>query len=358
MLISFFLYISIFIFAALGIHLITVQPKKSIMDSVLMAFLSIVLVQVIHAAIFRDLLEGYKYVDRGAPFGLVYGPLLFFGYRASFGKSLQRKEILVHLLPLIIATGVYVFFLISRAFREEYAHIYYITLFSVIGISWVLYPIFLAFKRPASVSAATGIYRYAMIILVTLASFLLPLLIGRLNTNAPPSAPISNTVVFIGMLAAVVIVYFYLLEQMRIVPVTKEMPQVIEERLVEEKLQASTLREIPTPYFEKIKNYLSKERYLNPDFKLDNMSKDLGIPKNIISQYFNQVYKDGFVRTVNSWRIAYACQLLLKEDVEFNIEDLAFKCGFSSRASFYRNFNQEKACTPLEYREQYLSVKV
>lgn len=88
------------------------------------------------------------------------------------------------------------------------------------------------------------------------------------------------------------------------------------------------------------------------------MSKDLGIPKNIISQYFNQVYKDGFVRTVNSWRIAYACQLLLKEDVEFNIEDLAFKCGFSSRASFYRNFNQEKACTPLEYREQYLSVKV
>lgn len=145
------------------------------------------------------------------------------------------------------------FFLISRAFREEYAHIYYITLFSVIGISWVLYPIFLAFKRPASVSAATGIYRYAMIILVTLASFLLPLLIGRLNTNAPPSAPISNTVVFIGMLAAVVIVYFYLLEQMRIVPVTKEMPQVIEERLVEEKLQASTLREIPTPYFEKIK---------------------------------------------------------------------------------------------------------
>lgn len=43
-----------------------------------MAFLSIVLVQVIHAAIFRDLLEGYKYVDRGAPFGLVYGPLLFF----------------------------------------------------------------------------------------------------------------------------------------------------------------------------------------------------------------------------------------------------------------------------------------
>lgn len=355
MLVTDLLYVAIFSVSFLAIHLGFIQKERSAMNTLLIVFLFVAILNMGHAYLFREVFSGYRYVDLGSPFGLIYGPLLFFGYRISHGRRIRNGEYIVHLSAFAIGFVAYVFFLINSNFREAYADSYYTALYTTIVISWSVYPIILILKGSKDTAVSSTIYRYAMIILIVLASFFLPLIVLRAGQHIVQDMPAARLVTLIAMLLAVLTVYFYLLNRLvefsRVVAVhsskIKQLPPLVIERI-------EPSREIPLPFFNKIKEYLTKDRYLNPAFKLETMSKDLSIPKHIISQYFQQVYEDSFVRTVNSWRIAYACQLLLKADVDFNVENLAFACGFSSRASFYRNFSQEKDCTPLAYREKYI----
>lgn len=351
------LYVAIFSVSILALHLGFIQKERSPMGTLLIVFLFIAIFNMGHAYLFREVFTGYRYVDLGAPFGLLYGPLLFFGYRISHGKRIRKAEYVVHLSAFVVALVAYGIFLSNGPLREAYAEMYYTVLYTTIVVSWSVYPIILILKGSKDTAVSSIIYRYAMIILIILASFFLPLIVLRAGQHITQDIIAARLVTMVAMLLAVLTVYFYLLNRLiefsRLMvvhtPKAKPLPPLIVDRV-------ESLREVPLPFFNKIKDYLTKDRYLNPAFKLETMSKDLSIPKHIISQYFQQVYEDSFVRTVNAWRIEYACQLLLQDDVDFNIENLAFACGFSSRASFYRNFSQEKDCTPLAYREKYFGI--
>lgn len=358
--IIFFAYTLIFVFGALGIHLVFIQPNKSLMDNVLLVFLCVAMLNVLSACIFRDVMVGYLYVDYAAPFGLIYGPLLYFGYSCTLDRKISRKSVFLHLIPFSLFLIVFLVFVSWTYFRETYSSVYYSALYAITVLSWAAYPMFLILKGRPMRSNSSSIFRYAMIILITLASFFLPLIVIRASRNTAADIPVFRLIVFVAMLLGVVLVYFHLLEQLKLASAAQSEAKeanLLPAKAVEEDVKVSPVLEIPAHYFLKIQQYLAKDRFLNASFKLADMSKELGVTKYLISQYFQQVYQDSFVRKVNSWRIAYACQLLLKPDVELNMEDLAFKCGFSSRASFYRNFNQEKACTPLEYRENYTNSK-
>lgn len=361
--IIFFAFTLIFVFGILAIHLITMQRTRTLMNNVLLTFLCTALLNVVSACIFRDVLKGYFYVDYAAPFGLIYGPLLYFGYMSTLDREISRSTVLIHLTPFFIFLFAFIVFVSWTSFRETYAATYYSILYAFTVLSWAAYPLFLILKGRPARNNSSSVFRYAMIILITLASFFLPLIVIRASRNTEADIPVFRLIVYVAMLLGVVLVYFHLLEQLRS-PVSADMDEAEEgEPVLDVKVPVLAAKEplaqeIPAVYFKKIQQYLQRDRYLNADFKLADMAKELNVPKYIISQYFQQVYQDSFVRTVNAWRVAYACQLLLKNSVDLSMEDLAFKCGFSSRASFYRNFNQEKACTPLEYREKYTADQV
>ncbi len=103
-------------------------------------------------------------------------------------------------------------------------------------------------------------------------------------------------------------------------------------------------------YFcELIINHLEKSKaYLNPDYNLSDLAKDLNSSPAKVSQAINQELNKNFSDLINSYRIETAKQILVTES-HLSVEGVALNAGFSSRATFYRAFKKQTGVSPIEY---------
>ena len=360
--ISDFLYVSILTVSILTLYLGFIQIERGAMNKLLVVFVCITLFNIVYSYLFREVFVEYRYVDWGSPMGLLYGPLLFYCYRISHKRRISKWDFIIHSCTFVLWIIGYTVFLVSPNFRERYGDMYYSVLDINIVLSWAIYPIVVILKGRKDIAVKYVFYRYMMMILIVLSSFFIPLIILYSGEKVVKEIPMAHLIILIGILLSIITVYFYFLNAIiHSVRSTDSSTLLVATQPKDSAIDVESLeapREIEPIFYNKINKYLTKEYFLNPAFKLEKMSTDLGIPKPIISQYFQQVYGDSFIRKVNAWRIEHACKLLLNDEVNFNIENIAFACGFSSRASFYRNFSQEKDCTPLAYREKYADLKV
>ena len=95
--------------------------------------------------------------------------------------------------------------------------------------------------------------------------------------------------------------------------------------------------------------WLAKEKpYLNPDFQLSDLHQILPLNRSYLSRFINSAYGCSFYQWVNDLRIEEA-KRLMTEQPELKIQDLADRCGFSSRQVFARAFVRETGFTPSEW---------
>jgi len=95
--------------------------------------------------------------------------------------------------------------------------------------------------------------------------------------------------------------------------------------------------------------WLAKEKpYLNPDFQLSDLHQILPLNRSYLSRFINTEYGCTFYQWVNDLRIEEA-KRLMTEQPELKIQDLADRCGFSSRQVFARVFVRETGFTPSEW---------
>lgn len=102
---------------------------------------------------------------------------------------------------------------------------------------------------------------------------------------------------------------------------------------------------------EMILNYLNSEKpFVDPDFNLDDLTKQLDVPKHHIYYCLNSVLKIKFITLRTQMRIDLAKEYLLKGDLEKqSMEGIWLKTGFSSRTNFFVAFKEVTGYTPLEY---------
>lgn len=358
-----FLYAIIFTIALQALLLWRWIRERNTIDNILSIFLVQMLIDVSLMFLFTEVFPGKEYVSTAAPFGLTFGPFLFWIYRILEGKSIRKDRLLLHFFPFFLGVVAYIAFLSSPIFRADIASDYYVILYGAMCISWVGYPIFVLTARKETADINLGVFKYTMIVLLILTSFMLPF-VWEIYKGGMQEEPLMTGVIVIGaMLSGVSLIYWYMLGRFRNVfaplPVVIESAPVSNLHLLEdesrEDIETKQLPDVTDEYNCKIAEYLMLERYFDPSFKLEQMAQDLNIPKSFISLYFTQVHADGFVKTINSWRIAKACEMLMAKELDMSMEELAFACGFNSRASFYRNFSLEKGCSPMAYREKKLS---
>ncbi|MFD2553610.1 helix-turn-helix domain-containing protein [Sphingobacterium tabacisoli] len=355
-----FLYASIFVIALQALLLSFGIQNRNTIDNILSVFLIQMLVDVSFMFLFTEVFPGMEYVSTAAPFGLTFGPFLFWIYRILEGKEVSRGKLWLHFIPFLLGVIGYVVFLCSPLFRSSYTIGYYTVLYGAMCASWVLYPIFVLTAKKGPENINLGVFKYTMIVLLILTSFMLPFVWENYKGGVKEEPLMTGIVVIGAMLAGVSLIYWYMLGRLR-VPLVAEAErnseQIADVQLVPLLSPEGESRQsiyISTVHQRKIAEYLATEKYFDASFKLEQMAQDLNIPKSFISQYFTQVYSEGFVKTINSWRIARACDMLMSAELDMSMEELAFACGFNSRASFYRNFNLEKGCSPMVYREQNL----
>ncbi len=355
-----FLYATIFVIALQGLLLSFGIQNRNTIDRILSVFLIQMLVDVSFMFLFTEVFPGMEYVSTAAPFGLTFGPFLFWIYSILEGKVVSRAKLWLHFTPFFLGLIGYVVFLCSPLFRNSYTIGYYTILYGAMCVSWVLYPIFVLTAKKGPDNINLGVFKYTMIVLLILTSFMLPFVWENYNGGVKEEPLMTGVVVIGAMLAGVSLIYWYMLGRFRL-------PLVLEDGrghekvvdvpfvpLLAQEVESRQSTDVSNLYQHKIAEYLASEKYFDASFKLEQMAQDLNIPKSFVSQYFTQVYSEGFVKTINAWRIAKACDMLVSAELDMSMEELAFACGFNSRASFYRNFNLEKGCSPMAYREQNL----
>ncbi|MEK6781179.1 MAG: helix-turn-helix domain-containing protein [Bacteroidota bacterium] len=118
-------------------------------------------------------------------------------------------------------------------------------------------------------------------------------------------------------------------------------------------IEAVNSTEIPRFIFEykdKINAFLkTTQRYLDPDFNIQDLSRETGLPRHHIQLLINKVEQKRFVEFMNEYRIDHLHQLVQQGELKRKtLETLASESGFSSKATFIRTIKKVTGKTPKE----------
>ena len=90
--------------------------------------------------------------------------------------------------------------------------------------------------------------------------------------------------------------------------------------------------------------------YTNPNLKIAELASMVGSTSHTLSYLFNQYLDKSYYDYINEFRIEEFKKIVMSEDCsKYTLEALAERCGFSSRASFFRSFKKATGITPNEY---------
>lgn len=90
--------------------------------------------------------------------------------------------------------------------------------------------------------------------------------------------------------------------------------------------------------------------YRKSDLSISELSSNLGVHPNYLSQVINQKEKKNFYDFVNAFRFEEFKRLIaVQKNQQYTLLSLAYDCGFSSKSSFNRYFKRATGQTPSEY---------
>lgn len=101
----------------------------------------------------------------------------------------------------------------------------------------------------------------------------------------------------------------------------------------------------------KLDHLMKNERpYTNPDLKISDLAKMIDSTAHALSFLFNQYLKTSYYDYINGYRVAEFKRMVKELDTsKYTLTALSQKCGFSSRASFFRHFKNITGITPAEF---------
>lgn len=101
----------------------------------------------------------------------------------------------------------------------------------------------------------------------------------------------------------------------------------------------------------RLEQLMKHERpYTNPDLKISDLATMTDTSSHALSYLFNQYLKTTYYDYINQYRVKEFQRLVRELDTSrYTLTALSQKCGFSSRASFFRHFKSITGITPSEY---------
>lgn len=100
-------------------------------------------------------------------------------------------------------------------------------------------------------------------------------------------------------------------------------------------------------------NFESKKVFTRPDFDLKSLLKTEKISASQFKLFLKKEFDQTPLEFINTLRVnEFKSLILLEENRKYSLIGIAEKVGFSSKATFYRQFKQREGITPKQYQEQ------
>ena len=103
---------------------------------------------------------------------------------------------------------------------------------------------------------------------------------------------------------------------------------------------------------EKLNTIIINEKlFTNPDLKLSEVAKELGVTNHELSKLINDKLDKNFTELINEYRIEEAKELI-KSNSLYTIEAIGNQSGFNSKSAFYKAFKKATNTTPAKFKSQ------
>lgn len=316
-----------------------------------------------------EFLPGFpEFTETGTPLSLLYGPLLYFIYRENTRRPARAAEILLHCLPFMATTALYMIW--GELFRPAGSPVllsYHMSCLLALA-SFLAYPLCIELeKRRYPVKgkdlSLTSLKEQLEVVFV-LSALLLGFFIFEASVPGLDFGVNMHVLIFVLLSVAFMLVMRYMYLQGRkthVRPATAAPAAVYMPAEERKSARRSYLSEAQlNAYTQTVHEILRETRlFLNPNLSLELLSRSTGIAQHHLSQVFNIHECKNFYRFVAEYRIAYAEERMRADGTEeLTIESLAYECGFNSKTSFNQYFKAQTGFTPSEYRERCAPVPV
>lgn len=94
-----------------------------------------------------------------------------------------------------------------------------------------------------------------------------------------------------------------------------------------------------------------RQLFCDENFDRETLLAELHIPRKNFAAQFEQHTGTTVAQYVLNLRLEFAADMIRRQP-NYTIDSIALDSGFSSRATFYRNFTRQFGITPTEYRDQ------
>jgi len=362
------LFMSLFI-----VILLLTKKRKTLADKILAVWIAVI---AIHLVGFYYNQIGYweKYphlIGITAPVPLFHGPLLYlYSLYALRGEQRIRAVDYLHFIPGMFAyLYMFKFFFLYSASEKIQVdkgeindfHAFSVVLLIAILISGLVYAV-LSYsltlkygnKLKERFSFSEGIslkwLRYCIVSIGLF--FLLAVIVFLLRDGLNYSFPFNPEYIFYSILIIFIfyIGYFGIKHENIFVNIPlPENGETNQEASITKYKNSGMSAEIASELHEKLLKFMEEKKpYLNPRLSLSDLSRELDISSNQLSQIINQQAGVNFHDFVNKYRVDEFLQNA-NSNKSFSLLALALDSGFNSKSSFNYIFKKQKGISPSQY---------
>lgn len=347
--------------SGLGLHLYSKIKKRNNFLKIIKFFWIFMILASFNSIVNVVFLSSSPELYRALPLSLLYGPFLLFSLSTMVKKEkLSLQTILLHLVPFITCTLLYIYYAFNAEWRLQYALSYHLFLYGIVLLSCIAYSFFVFFQ----LSNLPGPNRHpALLLSISVVLFwiyciYLFMTIYHINQDNSKLFEISTFTYIIVIRVLVASMVFITTLQVLIRENTNEkskpVRQGVGDYLIGSNVTYSQSQlSIDKMYklIEQFEELMFQQRsYLNYDLSLDKLAMQLDIPPHQLTQLLSRAYGMSILELINRMRIKYACQLI-KEQPNISTPKLISDCGYSSESTFFRNFKTLMDVSPTQYRQ-------
>lgn len=311
--------------------------------------------------------ESLLYIDLASPFGLMYGPIMYFYYKSLHKVKMSKLAIYTNLIPIIISWITYFVFILNESIRIQTSSYYYPILYGCIGISFVLYSLYIFILDTKNKDYIFSLFSFFLILAGVFMIYLSVKLFYKDLSLIITNDIASNLTMTLFMLLGGLLLFdlvFRLFKSQFQPKRTRHQYSLYNVNNEREKhtegnekslLQTKSISEnIKTDRFDKdkelIENFFTPEHIVDKTNDLSKAANILGMSQNRLQNLIYDYYGTTFTKILTIKRIDYACKIILDNDTSEIPDNLHELSGFNSISTFYRNFKNIKGCSPSQYK--------